>query len=104
MAGSIRTAAYRAFGAATAAAARTGSLMPPKHILNAPTRLMKSEGYGKGYIYDHDTTEGFSGQEYFPPEMPRESYYQPGDRGFEHNLRESLLSFAAKRARKAEAD
>jgi putative ATPase len=97
-------AAYRAFGAAMAAAERTGSLMPPKHILNAPTRLMKSEGYGKGYIYDHDTAEGFSGQEYFPPEMPRESFYQPGDRGFEHNLRESLLSFAAKRARKGEPD
>ena len=64
-------AAYRAFGAALAAAERTGSLMPPKHILNAPTRLMKSEGYGTGYIYDHDTEEGFSGQEYFPPDMPR---------------------------------
>ena len=97
-------AAYRAFGAAMAAAERTGSLVPPKHILNAPTRLMKSEGYGKGYVYDHDTEAGFSGQEYFPPEMPRESYYDPGDRGFEHNLRERLLSFAAQRARKAERD
>jgi len=97
-------AAYRAFGAAMAAAERTGSLAPPRHILNAPTRLMKSEGYGKGYIYDHDTEEGFSGQEYFPPEMPRESYYQPGDRGDEHNLRERLLSFSAQRARKAERD
>ena len=56
-----------------AAAERTGSLVPPKHILNAPTRLMKSEGYGKGYVYDHDTEGGFSGQDYFPPEMPRES-------------------------------
>ena len=59
-----------------AAAERTGSLMPPKHILNAPTRLMKSEGYGRGYIYDHDTDEGFSGQEYFPPGMAREHFYQ----------------------------
>ena len=59
-----------------AAAERTGSLVPPKHILNAPTRLMKSEGYGKGYVYDHDTEAGFSGQEYFPPEMPRETYYR----------------------------
>ena len=61
-------AAYRAFGAAMAAAERTGSLVPPKHILNAPTRLMKSEGYGAGYVYDHDTEAGFSGQDYFPPE------------------------------------
>jgi putative ATPase len=93
-------AAYRAFGAAMAAAERTGSLVPPKHILNAPTRLMKSEGYGKGYVYDHDTDEGFSGQEYFPPDMPRESYYSPGARGFERDLRERLLSLAAARARK----
>ncbi|HRO12877.1 replication-associated recombination protein A [Amaricoccus sp.] len=97
-------AAYKAFGAAMAAAERTGSLVPPKHILNAPTRLMKAEGYGRGYIYDHDTAEGFSGQEYFPPEMQRESYYQPEGKGFEHNLRESLLSFAAQRARKADSD
>ena len=97
-------AAYRAFGAAMAAAERTGSLVPPKHILNAPTRLMKSEGYGSGYVYDHDTEQGFSGQDYFPPEMPRESYYQPTDRGHEHNLRERLLSFAAQRARNSEGD
>jgi putative ATPase len=87
-----------------ASAERTGSLVPPKHILNAPTRLMKSEGYGKGYIYDHDTESGFSGQDYFPPEMPREAYYHPGTRGFEDELRERLLSFAAERARKAEPD
>jgi putative ATPase len=93
-------AAYRAFGAAMAAAERTGSLVPPKHILNAPTRLMKSEGYGAGYVYDHDTESGFSGQDYFPPEMPRESYYDPGERGFERDLRERLLSFVAERARK----
>jgi putative ATPase len=97
-------AAYRAFGAAMAAAERTGSLVPPKHILNAPTRLMKAEGYGKGYVYDHDTNEGFSGQDYFPPEMPRESYYDPGGRGFEAELRERLLSFAAARARKGTPD
>ncbi len=97
-------AAYRAFGAAMAAAERTGSLVPPKHILNAPTRLMKSEGYGKGYVYDHDTEGGFSGQDYFPPEMPRETYYRPGTRGFEEKLRERLLSFAAERDRKAGTD
>ena len=59
-------AAYAAFGSAIRAAKETGSLMPPKHILNAPTRLMKQLGYGKGYAYDHDTAEGFSGQDYFP--------------------------------------
>ena len=70
-----------AFAAALASAEKTGSLTPPKHILNAPTRLMKSEGYGGGYIYDHDTEEGFSGQEYFPPGMSRENFYRPGARG-----------------------
>jgi putative ATPase len=97
-------AAYRAFGAAMAAAERTGSLVPPKHILNAPTKLMKAEGYGKGYVYDHDTEAGFSGQDYFPTEMPRERYYDPGGRGLEAELRERLLSFAAARARKGEPD
>jgi putative ATPase len=95
-------AAYTAFAAAMAAAGKTGSLAPPKHILNAPTRLMKSEGYGRGYIYDHDTEGGFSGQEYFPDTMARESFYRPGDRGYERDLAERLLSFAAARARKAE--
>jgi putative ATPase len=94
-------AAYTAFKAAMAAAEKTGSLAPPKHILNAPTRLMKSEGYGRGYVYDHDTEEGFSGQEYFPPGMLRESFYQPGERGEERELAERLLSLAAARARKA---
>ncbi len=93
-------AAYRAFAGALAAAERTGSLTPPKHILNAPTRWMKSEGFGAGYVYDHDTESGFSGQDYFPPGMERERFYDPGGRGFEHELRERLLSFAAERARK----
>ena len=66
-------AAYTAFGAAMAAAERTGSLMPPKHILNAPTRWMKSEGFGAGYVYDHDTESGVSGQNYFPDGMERET-------------------------------
>jgi putative ATPase len=83
-------AAYRAFGTASAAARRTGSLMPPKHILNAPTRLMRDLGYGKGYQYDHDTAEAFSGQNYFPDEMPRENYYQPVERGFEREIRKRL--------------
>jgi putative ATPase len=92
-------AAYRAFGAAMAAAERTGSLAPPKHILNAPTRLMKAEGYGKGYLYDHDTEAGFSGQDYFPEGMERPRFYEPTDRGRERALRERLLSLAAERAR-----
>jgi putative ATPase len=83
-------ALYRAYGAAGAAAKETGSLMPPKHILNAPTRLMKDLGYGKGYEYDHDTTEGFSGQDYFPPDMARRSFYDPVDRGFEREIRKRL--------------
>jgi putative ATPase len=83
-------AAYRAFGAASTAARRTGSLAPPKHILNAPTRLMRDLGYGKGYQYDHDTAEAFSGQNYFPDEMTRENYYQPAERGFEREIRKRL--------------
>ena len=62
--------------------------------------LMKSEGFGKGYVYDHDTEDGFSGQEYFPPEMPREQFYDPGARGFERELRERLLSLTAERIRR----
>jgi putative ATPase len=87
-------AAYTAFAAARAAAERTGSLMPPKHILNAPTRFMKSEGFGLGYIYDHDTEAGVSGQNYFPDGMQRERFYTPGDRGFEGELRDRLVSIA----------
>lgn len=83
-------AVYRAFGAATRAAQLTGSLMPPKHILNSPTALMKELNYGKGYVYDHDTEEGFSGQNYFPDDMPRESFYRPGERGVEREVRKRL--------------
>ena len=64
--------------------------MPPLHILNAPTSLMRQEGYAKGYQYDHDTLEGFSGQEYFPEGMPPQTYYQPVDRGFEREIRKRL--------------
>ena len=83
-------AGYTAFGAAMRAAKETGSLMPPKHILNAPTRLMKQLGYGKGYAYDHDTAEGFSGQDYFPEEMERRRFYEPVERGFEREIRKRL--------------
>jgi putative ATPase len=91
-------AAYTAFGAASAAAERTGSLMPPKHILNAPTRLMKAEGYGAGYVYDHDTEAGVSGQNYFPDGMAPERFYDPGERGFERDLKQRLLSIAKVRS------
>lgn len=83
-------AAYKAIGAARRAAKETGSLMPPKHILNAPTKLMKNIGYGEGYAYDHDTEEGFSGQDYFPDEMEREIFYNPPERGFEREIRKRL--------------
>jgi putative ATPase len=79
-------AAYVAFGAASRSAREHGSLMPPAHILNAPTKLMKEIGYGKGYEYDHDTSEGFSGQNYFPDGMKREQYYRPAERGFEREI------------------
>ena len=81
---------YVAYKAARAAARENGSLMPPKHILNAPTKLMKNEGYGKGYEYDHDTPEAFSGQNYFPDEMPRQNFYDPPERGFEREIRKRL--------------
>lgn len=83
-------AAYRAFGAASKAAKETGSLTPPKHILNAPTRLMKDLGYSKGYDYDHDSPEGFSGQDYFPDTMARHSFYRPVERGFEREIAKRL--------------
>ena len=79
-------AAYKAFGAASRAARETGSLMPPAHILNAPTRLMRDLGYGKGYAYDHDAPEGFSGQDYFPEAMERQRFYTPPERGFEREI------------------
>jgi putative ATPase len=93
-------AGYSAFGAAMRAAKETGSLMPPKHILNAPTRLMKQLGYGKGYAYDHDTAEGFSGQNYFPDAMERRRFYEPVERGFEREIRKRLEYWDRLRAEK----
>jgi putative ATPase len=81
---------YVAYGEARHAAKETGSLMPPKHILNAPTRLMKDIGYGKGYAYDHDTEEGFSGQNYFPDGMERRKFYEPVERGFEREIKKRV--------------
>lgn len=92
-------AAYSAYGAAREAAGRTGSLNPPMHILNAPTRLMRDLGYGKGYVYDPDTAEGFSGQNYFPDEMAREAYYQPTEFGLEKEIRARLDRWAALRGK-----
>ncbi|HWG06871.1 MAG TPA: replication-associated recombination protein A [Beijerinckiaceae bacterium] len=83
-------ASYLALSRAKALAKAHGSLMPPKTILNAPTKLMKSEGYGSGYRYDHDEAEAFSGQDYWPPELGRQSVYQPVERGFEREIRKRL--------------
>ncbi|MHA1569849.1 MAG: replication-associated recombination protein A [Alphaproteobacteria bacterium] len=83
-------AVYRAEGRAARLAKKTGSLMPPAHILNAPTRLMKDLGYGKGYAYDHDAPDGFSGQDYFPEGIKRQRLYQPGERGFEREIAKRL--------------
>jgi putative ATPase len=83
-------AAYKAFGAAMRAAKEGGSLLPPKHILNSPTKLMKSEGYGSGYEYDHDAPDAFSGQDYFPEALGRQNFYDPPDRGFEREIRKRL--------------
>jgi putative ATPase len=93
-------AAYRAFGKAKAAAKKHGSHMPPKHILNAPTRMMKDMGYGAGYDYDHDAEDGFSGQNYFPDEMRREQYYAPVERGFERDIQKRLEYWARLRAQR----
>jgi putative ATPase len=83
-------AAYLAYGAAMRTAKEAGSLLPPKHILNAPTKLMKSEGYGESYEYDHDAPEAFSGQDYFPEALGRRQFYDPPDRGFEREIRKRL--------------
>ena len=91
-------AAYAAWKAAQALAGETGSLMPPAHILNAPTGLMKSLGYGRGYAYDHDAAEGFSGADYFPEGMERPLLYRPTARGAEAEVARHLERLAALRA------
>tara|TARA_Y100001934_G_scaffold243814_1_gene300740 strand:- start:24545 stop:25852 length:1308 start_codon:yes stop_codon:yes gene_type:complete len=83
-------AAYKALSVATRLAESTGSLMPPKHLLNAPTKVMSELGYGDGYSYDHDVEDGFSGQNYFPDGEARQSFYRPVDRGFEREIRKRL--------------
>ena len=94
-------AAYKAFSAAAAAARESGSLMPPKHILNAPTRLMRDLGYGAGYAYDHDSEDAFSGQNCFPDDMPRREFYAPAGRGFEREVARRLARWRELRARRA---
>jgi putative ATPase len=81
---------YMAYKAARRAAKENGSLLPPKHILNAPTKLMRDEGYNEGYRYDHDEPDAFSGQNYFPEKMGRQQYYDPPERGFERDIRKRL--------------
>jgi putative ATPase len=90
-------AVYRAFGEAGQSARSTGTLMPPAHILNAPTRLMRDLGYGKGYAYDHATEAGFSGQNYFPDGMARAQFYRPSERGFEREVTRRLAYWAGLR-------
>ena len=94
-------AGYAAYKAARDAARKTGSEPPPKHILNAPTKLMKEEGYGDGYAYDHDAEDAFSGQNYFPDGMKRGVYYLPPERGFERELKRRQDWFVRQRARRA---
>ena len=91
---------YTAYKAARAAARETGSLMPPRQILNAPTRLMKDIGYGAGYAYDHDAEDGFSGQNYFPEGMKRPVFYAPPERGFERELKKRIDYFSKLRAKR----
>ena len=93
-------AAYVAYKGARRAAKETGSKPPPKHILNAPTKMMKDQGYGAGYAYDHDAEDGFSGQNYFPEGMDRPSLYAPVERGFERELKKRLDYFAKLRAKR----
>jgi putative ATPase len=95
-------AVYTAFKEASSLAKSSGSPMPPMVILNAPTGLMKGEGYGEGYIYDHDTPEGFSGQEYFPEKVGRQQFYRPVERGFEREVKKRLEYFSRLRSKKAD--
>jgi putative ATPase len=95
---------YAAYNTAKVVAKQTGSLMPPAHILNAPTTMMKNLGYGKGYAYDHDTPEGFSGQDYFPETMAREQFYTPVERGFEREIKKRLDYWAGLRQKRKDQE
>ena len=89
-AASKSNSAYVAYGAAMRLAKDGGSLAPPKHILNAPTKLMRGEGYGAGYVYDHSTEEGVSGQNYFPDGLEPQQFYRPRARGYEAEIKDRL--------------
>jgi putative ATPase len=93
-------AAYVAYKGALRAAKEAGSLVPPKHILNAPTKLMAEEGYSKGYEYDHDAEGAFSGQDYFPDKLGRQEFYHPVERGFERELKKRMEYWAKLREKK----
>jgi putative ATPase len=95
-------ASYQAFKDAQRLAKEKGSLMPPKTILNAPTKLMRDEGYGAGYLYDHDDREAFSGQNYWPEALGRHLLYRPTDRGFEKEIRMRLEYWNKLRAERKE--
>lgn len=97
-------AVYRAYKMARKSAKATGSLMPPKHILNAPTKMMKEQGYGENYNYDHDTEDGFSGQNYFPQNIKRLVFYTPLERGFERELKKRVEYFSKRRVQLNQAD
>jgi len=96
-------ATYAAFGKAMRVAREAGSLLPPKHILNAPTKLMQAEGYGAGYEYDHNAPEAFSGQDYFPEGLGRHTFYDPPERGFEREIRKRLDYWAKLRKERGSA-
>jgi putative ATPase len=95
-------AVYTAYKSAMRAAKENGSLLPPKHILNAPTKLMKGEGYGTGYRYDHDEPDAFSGQNYFPTDLGRQSFYRPVGRGMEATLKKRMDHWARLREERGE--
>jgi putative ATPase len=97
-------ATYVAYKGARRAAKETGSETPPKHILNAPSKLMKEQGYGDGYAYDHDAEDGFSGQNYFPETMKRPVLYAPVERGFERELKKRLEYFAKLRLKRGDRE
>jgi putative ATPase len=97
-------AIYTAFNTAMQAAKANGSLMPPKHILNAPTKLLEELGYSEGYAYDHNQEEGFSGQNYFPDGMEREVFYKPVERGFEREAIKRLSYWANLRNKRKDKD
>ena len=96
-------ATYLAFSEAKRTAREAGSLLPPKHVLNAPTKLMQAEGYGAGYEYDHDAPDAFSGQDYFPEQLGRKQFYDPPERGFEREIRKRLEYWAKLRRERTES-